>query len=258
MARAGGLNRRECFVTRLRRLVLLAFIPGIILVGSWVIYARNGEHFGADANPVDRKEQWWIDRHKSFVERATKGDVNVLFLGDSLTHGWENAKEVWERSFSQLHAAEFGIQGDQSQHVLWRIKEGKELEGIHPRVVVLLIGVNDLAEGKTPGETAKGIAAVVRELRRQRPGANILLLGIFPHGQTAISPLRAKIKQVNERIANLDDARRVHYIDFGVRFLDKDGNLTNEIAPDFVHLSSKGYQIYADEIRPILEDLLRK
>src|SRR5262249_21218407 len=144
-----------------------------------------------------------------------------------------------------------------TQHVLWRLQEGKELQGARPKVIVLLIGTNNTSSNSAE-EIAKGITAVVVELRRQQPQACILLLGIFPHRPEATNPVRKKIKDVNERIATLDDGRHVRFFDIGNQFLEQDGRLTKEIMPDYLHLSAKGYQIWADAIHPTLDVLLKE
>jgi lysophospholipase L1-like esterase len=211
--------------------------------------------------PVPRgespKEKWWHDRHHKFLEIAKKGDVDVLFLGDSITHDWEGrGKEVWRERFVPLKSANFGIGGDQTQHVLWRLRDGKELEGISPKALVLMIGTNNLGSN-SPEEIAQGITAIVDELKHQLPHGKVLLLGIFPRGNSASNPLRAKIKDVNQRIAKLDDGKTVHYLDIGEKFLEPDGTLPKEIMHDFLHLTPKGYQIWADAIQPTLGEMLK-
>lgn len=219
--------------------------------------------------PVPKKEAWWQKLHHSFVERAKAGDVQVLFLGDSITHGWAgNGKQVWKERFEPLKAANFGIGGDRTQHVLWRITEGKELEGIHPKAVVLMIGTNNMGgtnpnraggvkDGNTPEQIAEGVAAIVHAIREQRPQTKILLLAIFPRGEKPDTPIRAKVRDVNRRIAHLDDGQHVRYLDIGPRFLDPSGNLHGDIMYDYLHLTRRGYQMWADAIQPTLEELLR-
>src|SRR5262249_53134015 len=158
---------------------------------------------------------------ESFVERAKKGEVDLLFLGDSITEGWKRAgNEIWKERYEPLHAANFGIGGDRTQHVLWRIQEGKELESIQPKAVVLMIGTNNMGSNAAE-QIADGITAIVKEFRRQRPEAQILLLGIFPRSAKATDKFRDKIKDVNQQIAKLDDGKHVHYLDIGDKFLEK-------------------------------------
>jgi lysophospholipase L1-like esterase len=208
-----------------------------------------------------------VARHKQFLKIAAKGDVDVLFLGDSITQGWErNGKEAWAQSFAPLKAANFGISGDQTGHVLWRITTGKELDGIDPKVAVLMIGTNN-AGRHTAEEIAGGIEAIVKELNRQKPKMKVLLLGVFPRSakrldktttEAKADELHPKIKQINDRIKKLDNGKTVVYKDIGSKFLDKDGNLPREIMPDYLHLSPKGYQIWADAIKDDVKKMLKE
>jgi lysophospholipase L1-like esterase len=244
------------------RRYLSAAVAGLLMLSL-------GQHepVNTATRPAERlKQQFWKDRHDRFVQRAQKGDVDVLFLGDSITQGWEgNGREAWKEHFAPLKAANFGIASDQTQHVLWRITEGKELEGIHPKVAVLMIGTNNVG-GNSAEQIAEGIAAIVKELRLQRPDMQILLLGVFPRAGTRIAKdateakpdqLQPKIKQINQRIARLDDGRKVHYLDIGDKFLEPDGSLSKAIMPDYLHLSKKGYERWARAITPPLAKMLR-
>jgi lysophospholipase L1-like esterase/truncated hemoglobin YjbI len=215
------------------------------------------------ATPTPRQgkagiENWWLKRHEEFLQIARKGDVGVLFLGDSITDGWRSgaAKPTWDKYFAPLKAANFGIGGDRTEHVLWRIQNG-ELEGIHPKVVVLMIGTNNIYSN-TPEQIAEGIEAIVKTLRQRLPESKIVLLGIFPRAQEPTDPVRAKIAQVNERISRLGDENHVYYRDIGQRFLQPDGRLTKEIMPDYLHLSARGYEIWGQAIGPLVEELAQR
>jgi lysophospholipase L1-like esterase len=241
-----------------------------LAVGTVALRADDTKPQHSAVRPVPR-QGGPQKRHEQFLERAKKGDVDVLFLGDSITQGWEGkGRDVWKENFEPLKAANFGIGGDRTEHVLWRITEGKELEGIKPKVVVLMIGTNNMGaarptqEGKvgTGGssaeEIADGVTAIVKELRRRLPEAKVLLLGIFPRAEKPDAPVRAKVKEVNERIAKLADGRHVRDLDIGAKFLDKDGVLKPEIMPDYLHLSEEGYRIWAAAVRPAVEEMLKK
>ena len=238
-----------------RRIALVLLSATAVLVVPWA--TRADDKPNTAVKPADRKDKGWVKLHESFLERAKKGDVDVLFLGDSITQSWGGAKEVWDKSFGPMKPANFGIGGDQTQHVLWRITEGKELEGIQPKAVVLMIGTNNMG-GHSAEQIAEGVTAIVKELNAQRPKAKVLLLGIFPRSPKPTDAVRDKIKQTNERIAKLDDGKQVYYLDIGAKFLDKEGNLPKDIMPDFLHLSKQGYQIWADAITPKLKELLEK
>lgn len=202
----------------------------------------------------------WMKRHEAFLERAKQGKIDLLFLGDSITQGWagrdkngEGPIEVWERHYAPRNAANFGIGGDRTQHVLWRIENG-EVEGISPKVAVLMIGTNN-ANANTSDEIAEGIEAIVKSLRQRLPETKILLLAVFPRGEKP-GPVREKLAAVNERIAKLDDGQMVKYLDIGPKFLNEDGTISKEIMPDFLHLKRKGYRIWADAIEPTLWSML--
>lgn len=200
------------------------------------------------------------ERHEQFLKRIKEGPVGLLFLGDSITDAWrsDQQKEIWEKYYGPYQPANFGIGGDQTQHVLWRLEHG-ELDGISPRVVVMMIGTNNLGNNKpkhTPEQVAEGVEKLVETVRQKLPDSKILLLGIFPRGQKADDPYRAMIKQTNERIAKLDDGKMIRYLDIGDKFLTSDGTLTKEIMPDALHPNTKGYQIWAEAMQPLLKELL--
>jgi beta-glucosidase len=213
----------------------------------------------ATVTPAERLAQpFWKARHEAFLARTRQIDPDVIFLGDSITQGWEgNGKAAWQKHFEPLKAANLGISGDRTEHVLWRITTGKELEGISPKVAVVMIGTNN-AGSNSAAEIAEGIAAIVRELRRQKPSIHVLLLGVFPRSAKPTDKVRDKLKEVNERIAKLDDGKHVHYLDIGPKFLEPDGSLSKEIMPDYLHLSPKGYAIWAEAVAPEVQKLLRK
>lgn len=194
----------------------------------------------------------WMKMHQDFLERTRKGDVDLLFLGDSITQGWHDNK-IWQRHYGPRKAANYGIGGDRTQHVLWRIQNG-EIDGITPRLVVLMIGTNNAGDDSAE-EIAAGIKAIVKTLREKLPASRILLLGVFPRGEKP-NPLREKLDRVNETIAKLSDSSHVTYLDIGKSFLEPDGTLSRVVMPDFLHLSARGYQIWADAIEPTVWQLL--
>jgi lysophospholipase L1-like esterase len=194
----------------------------------------------------------WMEMHKSFLAQTKKGNIDLLFLGDSITQGW-NENTVWQRYYGPRHAANFGIGGDRTQHVLWRIQNG-ELDGILPRVAVLMIGTNNLHDD-TPDEIAQGIKTIVAELRNRLPKTQVLLLGVFPRSPKP-DAFRERIKTINEKIARLDDGSHVRYLNISKGFLNADGTISPAIMPDYLHLSTKGYRIWADAMEPTLWSML--
>jgi lysophospholipase L1-like esterase len=202
--------------------------------------------------PAPREANWWTALHGKFLERARQGNVDLLFLGDSITQGW-NDNEVWKRYYGPRHAANFGIGGDQTQHVLWRIQSG-ELEGIHPRVVVLMIGTNN-AGSSSADDIAAGIGAIVKELRSRLPEAKVLLLGVFPRSQKP-DATRMKLEEVNRQVKKLDDGKDVVFLDIRKAFLNPDDSISPEIMPDYLHLTAKGYRLWAEAMEPTLWKML--
>jgi lysophospholipase L1-like esterase len=195
------------------------------------------------------------ERHAKFMEVVKQGDIDLVFLGDSITDGWRGGgKAVWAENFAPLKAANFGIGGDRTQHVLWRIQNG-ELDGYKAKAVVMMIGTNNLGPN-TNEEIADGITVLVKEIQKRQPQARLLLLGIFPRSAKPTDGSRQRIKDINATIAKMDDGQKVFYMDIGEKFLDADGTLPKEIMPDALHPNAKGYQIWADAIIGKVKDLM--
>jgi len=237
--------------------------------GRWRVATEHVTRVATTATystePLPR-DNGWVKRHEGFVEIAKKGGVDVLFLGDSITDNWrkpEQGLSVWEKRFAPLHAANFGISGDRTQHVLWRMQNG-ELTGIKPRVVVLMIGTNNtgferdnLTPRNTTDEVVTGITAIIQGLRTQLPEAKILLLAIFPRAEKPTNAVRLQIGDINSALARLHDGKRVFFLNIGPRFLEADGTMSKEVMPDFLHPSTKGYEIWAEAIKEPLAELLK-
>ena len=211
--------------------------------------------------PVSR-DSAWLTQHESFLEITRTARVDLLFLGDSITNNWcSSAPTLWNRYFGERHAANFGVNGDQIQHLLWRLQNG-ELEHIQPKATILLIGTNNVGR-ETDGnwrnsnaEVIAGVKAVVAQIRAKLPQTKILLLALFPRG-TIDSPERSRVALINTVIAKLDDGRLVRFLDIGPRFLDANGHLPEAVTPDLLHLTEKGYQIWADAMGPVLTEMLK-
>jgi lysophospholipase L1-like esterase len=218
----------------------------------------------SSTEPAARKKEYpwmslarWSQLHEGMVERTKKGNIDLLFVGDSITEGWGN-NSVWQKTYAPLNAANIGIGGDTTENVLWRLENG-EVEGISPKVAVLLIGTNNFGlEGHSPDAVTKGVTAVVQALRKKLPSTRILLLAIFPRDEKPTADIRKKIKTVNDQIVKLDDHKNVRFLDIGPKLSNPDGSLSKEIMPDFLHLSEKGYQIWADAMAPLLKELMGK
>jgi len=210
---------------------------------------------GKDGAPQAR----FMQLHESFLKRGKDGKIGVLFLGDSITEGWNaRGKEVWTKTYGKEDPANFGISGDKTEHVLWRIDNG-ELNGINPKVLVLMIGTNNI--GYPAEDIAKADVKIISEIHAKLPDTKVLVLGIFPRGADPKDPkvagMRDKIKQVNQVLAKLDDGSKTRYLDIGDKFLTPDRMLTKEIMPDALHPNAKGYQIWADAMQPLLDEMMK-
>ena len=195
--------------------------------------------------------------HESFVAAAKKGEAQVVFLGDSITAGWNgNGKEVF-KEYAKYNAANFGIGGDRVQHVLWRVENG-EFDGIKPKAVVLMIGTNNAGVAEnSPEQIANGIKAIIAAIHKRSPDTKVLLLAIFPRGATPADANRVKNEKVNALIAKFDDGQKVHFFDIGAKFLKPDGTLEKSVMPDLLHLNAASYQVEADAIREKLASLVK-
>jgi lysophospholipase L1-like esterase len=231
-------------------------VTATVLAFGFAIVAHTAEAKNNSATTPAPRDPGWVKRHDGFVDIAKKGGVDLLFLGDSITDGWRGGgMAVWEKNFAPHNAANFGIGGDRTEHVLWRLQHG-ELDGIKPKLAVLMIGTNNLAANKDE-EIADGIKAIVNELNKQTPETKLLLLGIFPRGMKADDSARTRIKHINSIIAKLDDGQTIKYLDIGDKFLEADGTLPKTIMPDALHPNAKGYEIWAEAIGPKVQEMLK-
>jgi lysophospholipase L1-like esterase len=205
------------------------------------------------ANPVAtaRPRVEWIDLVQANIAAAKGKSFDLVFDGDSITDHWrDTGKAVWAASFGGRRVVNFAISGDRVENLLWRLDHG-QADGLHPKLIVLLIGTNDT--WATTDQVVEGITAAVAEYRRLCPEAHLLLLGLFPKANPATHPIRAMIAEINRRLALLDDGKTVTFLDIGQRFLAADGKITPEIMPDELHPSAEGYRIWAEAIKPIVD-----
>lgn len=215
--------------------------------------------------PVTQNRDWktydWVKRHEAIVEMVKTRPVELVFLGDSITHFWGgepvggrvNGQAVWEKYYGKRKAINLGYGWDRTENVLWRLRNG-EIDGIAPKAVVVMIGTNN-AGINTVGEIAAGIEAICNELYVRLPKARILLLGVFPRGEKP-NEMRAKMEAVNGVIAGLDGKKNVTYLDIGRVFLEPDGRITKEVMYDFLHPSAEGYERWAAAMEPTLRRML--
>ncbi len=202
------------------------------------------------AFPAPRDE--WFLRFQSNLDKTKGHHYDLLFDGDSITDFWQTrGSAVWDQHYGSLNAVDFGISGDRTENVLWRLQQG-QVDGMDPKLIVLMIGTNNI-KNDSVDQIADGIKAVVAQYLQRCPDSHLLLLGVFPRSTAATDPIRAKVIAINEKIAPLDDGKRVTYLDIGKKFLQPDGTLSANIMPDFLHPTAQGYGIWADAIQPIVD-----
>ena len=206
--------------------------------------------------------------HDSFLARGKAGPVGLLFLGDSITAGWTKAPHIWENAFGKFQPANFGIGGDRTQHVIWRIENG-ELEGLTPKVTVLMIGTNNSGDHNAEEITAAN-KKIVELIRAKMPATKVLLLAIFPRGarkdkdgvitEAAVADAAkrtAVIDAVNTELAKLDDGQNVRFLNLNAVFLGQDGKIPFSLMPDQLHPVAAGYQLWADAMKPLLTAMMK-
>ncbi len=215
----------------------------------------------AATSPVSRIDpnnpgNWWENRHNELNGRTAKGNYDLVFIGDSITQGWEGSgKTVWEEFYGDRKALNLGISGDRTEHVLWRFENGN-IDGLSPKLAVIMIGTNNFM-ANTAQEIGDGIITIVQRLNAELPATNILIVGIFPRFEKP-HPKREMLAEASRIASTVADGKRIHYIDIGEAFLDDDGTLPKNIMPDFLHPNERGYQIWAEAIEPQVKRLLSK
>ena len=195
--------------------------------------------------PHERNNDW-----QRKMTRFGGKHFDIIFEGDSIMNRWETTgKEIWNQRYAGI-AADFGIEGDHVENVLWRLENG-QADGIDPKVIVLMIGTNNTSHN-TAGQIAEGIKYVIDEYRKRCPRARIILMGVFPRGEKPTDGARRKMAEVNAQIKMYDDGQRVSYVDIGPQMIEADGTISREMMPDFLHPTAKGYRIWADAIQPLI------
>jgi lysophospholipase L1-like esterase len=242
-------------------------VAGGLLAKAWLASAlMAAEVAPAMIQSVPRADANSQAAHVQLLEKARKGGIDVYFEGDSITRRWGTSDAQyrdflahWTQNFYGWNAANFGWGGDTVQNILWRLQNG-ELDGVNPKVIVLLAGTNNLGGQPAPeGPEAKveevvgGIRAILEVMRQKAPQATIILMGITPRNGAGMAPL---IRQINARLAGLVGGKAIRYLDLTDRLADAEGKPCDGVTVDGLHLSLKGYQIWAEALRPVLTELL--
>lgn len=208
--------------------------------------------------PVSReKDEWWTKRHAQKLELVKKGNVDLLYIGDSITHGFEGGgKAMWEKYYAPRKALNLGYGGDKTENVLWRLDNG-EIDGLKPKLAIIMIGTNNTGHRKDKPELiAEGVKAICDKLRAKLPEMKILVLAIFPRSEKSTDAPRVNNDEANKLIAKFADDKNIFFMDINSKLLEADGTLSKEIMPDRLHPNVKGYQIWAEAIEPTVAKLI--
>lgn len=234
---------------------LLFILSSVLIVPAATVLALDREV--PAIVPAPRTAGWWMAQHERNMARVRQGSVDLLMIGDSITQGWgDEGRRVWERYYAHRRAVNLGFNSDRTEQVLWRLQHG-EIDGIHPKVAVVMIGTNNSGTRKDPSEeTAAGVQAIVTLLRARLPETKILLLGIFPRGATSTDSIRRVNESINARLRGFADGQHLFYLDLGHLFLDRDGRLKRDLMPDLLHPNEQGYRLWAEAMEAQLKTLL--
>jgi lysophospholipase L1-like esterase len=201
--------------------------------------------------PTKRSEDWWLERHQQKLTELQNIDqpIDILFLGDSITHAWEvEGYEYWQQHFAHPKAFNLGFAGDRTEHLLWRIQNG-EIDNLSPKWVVLLIGTNNAGHRlDEPEDIAAGIKVILDELKLQLPQSKILIMAIFPRSRNNIKPMRKRVDATNKIIQGFADQKQIYWLDINQQFLTEQGVLLESIMPDLLHPNSQQYAIWGKAV----------
>lgn len=207
-----------------------------------------------------KENAWQRKRHAEKMEIVTNGGAKVVFIGDSITHFWESkGKAQLEKYFSEgdMKMLDLGVSADRTEHVLWRLNEGKELDGYEAKCILLMIGTNNTGHfsinEEPPGDTILGIREILRTIRAKQPKATVVLTAIFPRGATADDPQRIRNEIVNREMQKFCDGKTVFWCDFNDQFLTADGRLSPDVFPDRLHPNALGYEIWYSAVKPYID-----
>ncbi|MBW2230992.1 MAG: GDSL family lipase [Deltaproteobacteria bacterium] len=249
---------------RVRRVAIAVFGIGLLgcegadslQIGAAIEPLHGSRYTELDtALAADETNPAFLRRHAEINSLPDRDRIELVFLGDSITQRWESAgRFVWNQRYAGRGGANFGIDGDRTQNVLWRIEHGN-FDGMRPLAVVLLIGTNNTYEA-SDADVVRGVLAVVDMLHAQLPETRILVLGLLPRNRNPNAHIRARIGAINAQLAERAPRPRVAFLDIGATFLEPDGTLSAEVMPDALHLGPRGYTLWAEAIEPSLSCLL--
>lgn len=234
-----------------------SFITAVLFASIFTLPAHAQSPLPRTCLPASRENQdRWKTRNAAFNIIAQNRNAKIVFLGDSITHNWEiPGRESWEKHFAPLDAVNFGISGDKTENILWRIKSGNFAGKMNPNLIVLMIGTNNWRDD--PSATAQGINQILKELQKSEPQAKILLLAIFPRGADKNDEARKKNEIVNAEIEKFADGKRILWMNINDIFLEKNKlkTLPKNVMPDLLHPSAEGHRRWAEAILPTVKRL---
>jgi len=249
--------------------ILLTLAARTFVLAAFLIILPAPVSQASPASPLERTPESAVtpsekSRHAGFMRqiKSGNGDFDFVLIGDSITDFWQRSapapagNDSYSR-FAPWKPLDLGVSGETTDEVLWRLLNG-ELDGIHPKVVMIMIGTNNLGiyPSEKPEWVAAGIKKIIETVRAKQPQAKILLLAIFPRGATSTDVIRQRVDEVNKLLPVLADDKNVFFMDIGPKFLDPQGNLPRENMPDLLHPNADGYRIWIEAVRPKLEELM--
>lgn len=239
----------------------IAALTATLVTGCTAMNQTNIVTPASGTRPSPREQDYdWMSRKEwnaQFMHQqqlAAAGDIDLLLIGDSITAGWP--ADLWRQHFTPLHAANFGIGGDHTGNILWRLQHTASCH-LHPKLVVLLAGVNNLGNlQETPAQAFAGLQALLAEIRQKMPDSKILLLGVLPFEASATSPKRQQVRELNRMLATLADHQHVFFRDDGHLLLEPDGSISQQVMADYLHPTPIGYRRWASQLIPAIQQIM--
>ena len=236
------------------KMILACAAAVVAVAGFGSIRAVTHDPWGGNPNA------WQMKRHNEKMQQVRQGGAKVVFIGDSITHFWEsNGREQLKKYFSEgdMKMLDLGTSADRTEHVLWRLNEGQELDGYEAKCILLMIGTNNTGHfpraKETPADTILGIKKILETIKAKQPKAKVVLTAIFPRGQKADDGNRLRNDVVNREIRKFADGKTVFWCDMADRFLEADGTLPKSLFPDSLHPSAAGYEIWHECVKPYID-----
>ncbi|AGH43067.1 G-D-S-L lipolytic protein [Paraglaciecola psychrophila 170] len=206
--------------------------------------------------PSKRTEDWWQLRHQQKLEELQEinKSIDILFLGDSITHAWEvEGEKYWQQHFAHRRAFNLGFAGDRTEHLLWRLQNGA-VKGLSPQWVILLIGTNNAGHRlDAPEDIATGVQTILDEIQLQLPTSKILLMALFPRSRNTNKPMRQRVNASNALIKTFADGKQIHWLDINHQFLTENGVLLESVMPDLLHPNATQYHKWGHSILSYIE-----